>query len=87
MGNSEGKTSLLLMTWRKRVFTDTRWNALTVKQTTEALDRQNAELAAKIGIKGIENVTAFKDYFLEFCEASLSRTGWPLDDLPDGLPK
>ena len=38
---------------------------LTAEQTAEALDKQNAELAAKIGIKDAETAAAFKDYFLD----------------------
>jgi len=53
----------------------------------EALDKQNAELAAKIGIKDAETATAFKDYFLDvFVKRAYRELEGPLSDLPDGLP-
>jgi cyclase len=61
---------------------------MTVAQTTEALDKQNAELAAKIGIKDAETDGAFKDYFLDvFVKRAYRELDGPLGDLPDGLPK
>jgi cyclase len=61
---------------------------MTAEQTTEALDKQNAELAAKIGIKDAETATAFKDYFLDvFLKRAYRELDGPLGDLPDGLPK
>ncbi|HEV7676184.1 MAG TPA: MBL fold metallo-hydrolase [Candidatus Angelobacter sp.] len=61
---------------------------MTVEQTTEALDKQNAELAAKIGIKDAETAAAFKDYFLDvFVKRAYRELDGPLGDLPDGLPK
>jgi cyclase len=60
---------------------------MTVEQTTEALDKQNAELAAKIGIKNPETAAAFKDYFLDvFVKRAYRELDGPLGDLPDGLP-
>lgn len=59
---------------------------LTAEQTAEALDKQNAELAAKIGIKDAETATAFKDYFLDvFVKRANRELDGPLGDLPDGL--
>jgi glyoxylase-like metal-dependent hydrolase (beta-lactamase superfamily II) len=61
---------------------------MTVEQITEALDKQNAKLAAKIGIKDPETAAAFKDYFLDvFVKRAYSELDGPLGDLPDGLPK
>jgi glyoxylase-like metal-dependent hydrolase (beta-lactamase superfamily II) len=60
---------------------------MTVEQTTEALDKQNAELAAKIGITDAETATAFKDYFLDvFVKRAYRELDGPLGDLPDALP-
>jgi cyclase len=60
---------------------------MTVEQTTEALDKQNGELAAKIGIKDAETAAAFKDYFLDvFVKRAYRELDGPLGDLPDGLP-
>jgi cyclase len=59
---------------------------MTVEQTMEALDKQNAELAAKIGIKDAETAAAFKDYFLDvFVKRAYRELAGPLGDLPDGL--
>jgi glyoxylase-like metal-dependent hydrolase (beta-lactamase superfamily II) len=59
---------------------------MTVEQTTEALDKQNTELAAKIGIKDAETAAAFKDYFLDvFVKRAYRELDGPLGDLPDGL--
>lgn len=61
---------------------------MTADQTAEALDKQNAELAAKIGIKDADTVAAFKDYFLDvFVKRAYRELDGPLDDLPDGLPQ
>jgi cyclase len=61
---------------------------LTAEQTAEALDKQNAELAAKIGIKDTDTAAAFKDYFLDvFVKRAFRELDGPLGDLPDGLPK
>jgi hypothetical protein len=61
---------------------------MTSEQTVEALGKQNAELAAKIGIKDAENAAAFKDYFLDvFVKRAYRELDGPLGDLPDGLPK
>jgi glyoxylase-like metal-dependent hydrolase (beta-lactamase superfamily II) len=60
---------------------------MTVEQTTETLGKQNAELAAKIGIKDAETAGAFKDYFLNvFVKRAYRELNGPLGDLPDGLP-
>ena len=60
---------------------------MTIHQTMEALDKQNADLAAKIGIKDAETATAFKDYFLDvFVKRAYRELEGPLGDLPDGLP-
>ncbi|HSK43313.1 MAG TPA: MBL fold metallo-hydrolase [Candidatus Binatia bacterium] len=59
---------------------------MTVEQTTEALARQNAGLAVKIGIKDADPATAFKDYFLDvFVKRAYRELDGPLGDLPDGL--
>jgi cyclase len=59
---------------------------MTSDQTVETLDKQNAEFAAKIGIKDTEAVTAFKDYFLDvFVKRAYREFNGPLGDLPDGL--
>jgi glyoxylase-like metal-dependent hydrolase (beta-lactamase superfamily II) len=59
---------------------------MTVEQTTKALDKQNAGLAAKIGIKDAETAAAFKDYFLDvFVKRAYRELDGPLGDLPDGL--
>jgi len=61
---------------------------MTAEQTMEALDKQNTELAAKIGIKDSETAGAFKDYFLNvFVKRAYRELDGPLGDLPDGLPK
>jgi len=61
---------------------------MAVEQTTEALDKQNVELAAKIGIKDPETAAAFKDYFLDvFVKRAYRELDGQLGDLPDGLPK
>lgn len=61
---------------------------MTLEQTTEALNKQNVELAAKIGIRDTETVTAFKDYFLDvFVKRAYHELDGPLGDLPDGLPQ
>jgi glyoxylase-like metal-dependent hydrolase (beta-lactamase superfamily II) len=60
---------------------------MTVEQTTEALEKQNAELAAKIGINDADTAAAFKDYFLDvFAKRAYRELDGPLGDLPDGLP-
>lgn len=60
---------------------------MTAEQTMEALDKQNAELAAKIGIKDPDTAAAFKDYFLDvFVKRAYRELDGPLGDLPDGLP-
>jgi cyclase len=61
---------------------------MTIERTTEALDKQNTELAAKIGIKDAETATSFKNYFLNvFVKRAYRELDGPLGDLPDGLPK
>ena len=61
---------------------------MTSEQTVEALDKQNVELAGKIGIKDAETAAAFKDYFLDvFVKRAYRELDGPLGDLPDGLPK
>lgn len=61
-------------------------NGMTVEQTTEALAKQNGELAAKIGIKDPETASAFKDYFLNvFVKRAYRELDGPLGDLPDSL--
>ena len=59
---------------------------MTSEQTVETLDKQNAELAAKIGINDAETAAAFKDYFLDvFVKRAYREFDGPLGDLPDGL--
>src|SRR4051812_11797317 len=61
---------------------------MTVEQTSEAVDKQSAELVEKIGIKDAETAAAFKDYFLDvFVKRAYRELDGPLGDLPDGLPK
>lgn len=61
--------------------------SMTAEQTAEALDKQNAELAAKLGIKNAETGAGFKDYFLDvFVKRAYREMDGPLGDLPDGLP-
>ena len=61
---------------------------MTIEQTIETLEKQNAELAAKIGIKDAETAAAFKDYFLDvFVKRAYRELDGPLGDLPDGLPR
>ena len=61
---------------------------MTAEQAAEALDKQSAELAAKIGIKDPETAAAFKDYFLDvFVKRAYRELDGSLGDLPDGLPK
>ncbi|HLK52022.1 MAG TPA: MBL fold metallo-hydrolase, partial [Candidatus Angelobacter sp.] len=56
------------------------------KQTVEAVAKQNAELAAKIGIKDAETADAFKAYFLDvFVKRAYRELDGPLSDLPDGM--
>jgi glyoxylase-like metal-dependent hydrolase (beta-lactamase superfamily II) len=60
---------------------------MTIEQTAEALNRQSAELAAKIGLKDAETAAAFKDYFLDvFVKRAYRELDGSLGDLPDGLP-
>jgi glyoxylase-like metal-dependent hydrolase (beta-lactamase superfamily II) len=59
---------------------------LTAEQTAEVLDKQNAELATKIGIKDADTAAAFKDYFLDvFVKRAYRELDGSLGDLPDGL--
>jgi glyoxylase-like metal-dependent hydrolase (beta-lactamase superfamily II) len=59
---------------------------MTIEQTMEALGKQNADLAAEIGIKDAETAAAFKDYFLDvFVKRAYRELDGPLGDLPDGL--
>jgi cyclase len=61
---------------------------MTAEQTTEAKEKQNTELAARIGIKDAQTAAAFKDYFLDvFVKRAYRELDGPLGDLPDGLPK
>jgi cyclase len=61
---------------------------MTAEQTTEALDKQSADLAAKIGINDPDPAAAFKDYFLDvFVKRAYRELDGPLGDLPDGLPE
>lgn len=61
-------------------------NGMTIEQTAEALNRQSAELAAKVGIKDAETAGTFKDYFLDvFLKRAYRELDGPLGDLPDGL--
>jgi cyclase len=61
---------------------------MTIEWTTEALDKQNTELAAKIGIRDADTATAFKNYFLNvFVKRAYRELDGPLGDLPDGLRK
>ena len=65
---------------------DDKAKGMTADQTTEALDKQNAELAAKIGINDAQTAAAFKDYFLDvFVKRAYRELDGPLGDLPDGL--
>jgi glyoxylase-like metal-dependent hydrolase (beta-lactamase superfamily II) len=58
----------------------------TVEQTLEAVGKQNATLAAKIGITDAETTGAFKAYFLDvFVKRAYRELDGPLGDLPDGL--
>jgi glyoxylase-like metal-dependent hydrolase (beta-lactamase superfamily II) len=61
---------------------------MTAEQTTEALDKQSADLAAKVGIKDPDTAASFKDYFLDvFVKRAYRELDGPLGDLPDGLPE
>jgi len=65
---------------------DARTKGLTLEQTSEAVGKQNAELAAKLGIKDAETAAAFKAYFLDvFVKRAYREMDGPLGDLPDGL--
>jgi glyoxylase-like metal-dependent hydrolase (beta-lactamase superfamily II) len=67
---------------------DDRAKGLTAEQTLEALGKQNAELAARIGVKDTEMAGAFKSYFLDvFVKRAYRELDGPLGDWPDGLPK
>lgn len=67
---------------------DDKARGMTIEQTTEALNKQSIELAAKIGIKDADGAAAFKDYFLDvFVKRAYRELDGPLGDLPDGLPK
>ena len=66
---------------------DAKAKGMTVEQTLEAVGKQNAELAAKIGIKDTETAGAFKAYFLDvFVKRAYRELDGQLGDLPDGLP-
>jgi glyoxylase-like metal-dependent hydrolase (beta-lactamase superfamily II) len=59
---------------------------MTVEQTLEAVAKQNADLAARIGIKDTETAGAFKAYFLDaFVKRAYRELDGPLGDLPDGI--
>ncbi len=65
---------------------EARSKGLTIDQTTETIGKQNAELAAKIGIQDAETAEAFKAYFLNvFVKRAYRELDGPLGDLPDGL--
>jgi cyclase len=59
---------------------------LSLDQTSEAVGKQNADLAAKIGIKDAETAEAFKAYFLDvFVKRAYRELDEALGDLPDGI--
>jgi cyclase len=61
---------------------------MTAEQTTEALDKQSADLVAKIGIADPDTAAAVKDYLLDvFVKRAYRELDGPLGDLPDGLPE
>jgi glyoxylase-like metal-dependent hydrolase (beta-lactamase superfamily II) len=65
---------------------DAKTKGLTVEQTLESVGKQNANLAAKIGITDAETAGAFKEYFLDvFVKCAYRELDGPLGDLPDGL--
>ncbi|HEX3584450.1 MAG TPA: MBL fold metallo-hydrolase [Candidatus Angelobacter sp.] len=65
---------------------DAKTKGMTVEQTLEAVGKQNANLAAKIGITDAETAGAFKAYFLDvFVKRAYRELDGPLGDLPDGL--
>jgi glyoxylase-like metal-dependent hydrolase (beta-lactamase superfamily II) len=65
---------------------DARTKGLTLEQTSEAVGKQNAELAAKLGIKDAQAAEAFKAYFLDvFVKRAYREMDGPLGDLPEGL--
>ena len=66
---------------------DDKTKGMTIEQTLEAVGKQNAELAAKIGVKDTETAGAFKAYFLDvFVKRAYRELDGKLGDLPDGLP-
>ncbi|HET7871403.1 MAG TPA: MBL fold metallo-hydrolase [Terriglobales bacterium] len=61
-------------------------HGITQEQTVKALGEQGAELAAKVGIRNPEAVSAFKGYFLDvFVKRVYRELDGPLGDMPDGL--
>ncbi|HEX7288201.1 MAG TPA: MBL fold metallo-hydrolase [Candidatus Angelobacter sp.] len=66
---------------------DARAKGMTHEQTTDALGKQAAALAAKVGIHDADAVGAFRSYFLDvFVKRAYRELDGPLGDLPDGLP-
>ena len=67
---------------------DDKAKGMTVEQTTEALEKQNTELAAKIGVTDAHTADDFKAYFLDvFIKRAYRELDRPLGDLPNGIPK
>ncbi|MGZ4900949.1 MAG: MBL fold metallo-hydrolase [Candidatus Angelobacter sp.] len=65
---------------------DDKAKGMSAEQTTEAVGKQNTELAAKIGVKDAETADAFKTYFLDvFVKRAYRELDGPLGDLPDGM--
>lgn len=65
---------------------DCKAKSMTVEQTAEAVSKQGAVLAAKIGIQDPETTEAFKAYFLDvFVKRAYRELNGSLGDLPDGI--
>jgi len=65
---------------------ESKRKGMSLEQTMEALNRQVAELAAKVGLRDADTVTAFKVYFLDaFAKRAYREIDGPLGDMPDGL--
>ncbi|HEY7404686.1 MAG TPA: MBL fold metallo-hydrolase [Candidatus Angelobacter sp.] len=80
------RSNLALFQELLRQVKEAKSRGLTLDQTSEALSKENTDLAARIGIKDSETVEAFKAYFLDvFVKRAYRELDGPLGDLPDGI--
>jgi cyclase len=92
-GHGEAVTSLELLAHNISLFQEVirqvregKRKGMSAEQTSEALGKQGAELAAKVGIRDADAIAAFKSYFLDvFVSRAYREIDGPLGDLPDGV--